>query len=145
MNFDPVKMQVEIYANWLRACLRNAEDPLVDHASVHPSDHASVHPSNRAPLLLDLRIAAGHHTAGHDVKGAFRLAGLPDPARGTEPWARVAYVCAPDLHEVDALRAVREAGPPAQEAVVSAYLLGGVETAELLILEVMTTPGGFFS
>ena len=41
------------------------------------------------------------------------------------------------------IRAVREAGPDTQDAVAAAYALGGPDAAELLILEVMTTPGGF--
>ena len=138
MNFDLAKMQISIHAEWLRSRQYYGIDPL---GGTEPWANTVY----KASLLHDLRLAAGHHTAGTCTKGAFRLAGMPDPARGTELWSRVVYVCAPDLHEVEALRAVHEAGSAAQEAVVSAYLLGGIETAELLILEVMTTPGGFFS
>lgn len=144
MKLDLAKMQFSAYRGWVGQARHRGYDPL---AYLEASDPflARVVPEARGDVLHDLRLAARHHTAGTCAKGAFRLAGLPDPVRGTEMWSRVVYVCAPDLHEVEALRAVREAGSDAQEAVVSAYLLGGAETAELLILEVMTTPGGFFS
>jgi hypothetical protein len=112
-------------------------DPLTSAAG------EGTHPNNRPAMLLDLRLAAGHHTAGHCTKGAFRLAGLPDPAKAIEPWCWVAYVCAPDLHEAEALRAVREAGRRGQDAVFAAYVLGGLVAAEYAVLEVMTAPGGF--
>ena len=146
MKLDFGVMQSLDVAGWVFDVIHKGCDPLLYLDEQDVEKPWPLPKARHAYLLREMRAALHRNSAGYDVHGALRLAGLPDPRRyggGTELWSRITYVCAPDLHEVEALRAVREAGPDTQDAVAAAYALGGPDAAELLILEVMTTPGGF--